>query len=471
MREGYRWPQQLRVNIIKMVIDGKLSVHDAQKFLKKSRPTIYRYIKEYQVQGEQFSIHKNSGRDPSNKTSNKIKTRTQKLIEEKYYDFNLTHLKEYLEKDEKICVNREVLRKWAHEKRMVKRAKKGKSKPKKRRDRMAAPGLLMQMDGSHHKWFGDKKSCFMAIIDDANSEVHFEFFESETSLACMALLKEVILNRGIFRAIYVDKAGIYEGRKRTDFTQVQRACEELGIQIIIANSAEGKGRIERLFDTFQDRLIPELRLQNINDMILANRYLKEVFLTQYWNKECTVIPSCKTSEYRTLGSHVNLDEILIYKEHRKVRRDHTFSFRSEQYLIDSNIRSSIYRQEIEIRIYSKDDFKVFFAGKELAISKVIRSSKGPAVKTYQRKQLRDSKVFNQTGEIEKRIITFSIDNPSWTERQIRKYFEENFDIKLFRTDVLGVWLRNRLTSVLERTHAQKRHLDWEKAKDAPKIEI
>jgi hypothetical protein len=91
----------------------------------------------------------------------------------------------------------------------------------------------------------------MAIIDDANSEIHAEFFETETTFACMKLLREVIYKKGLFKALYVDRAGLYGGPKRFHFSQVKRACEELGIEIIFANSAEAKGRIERSFDTLQ----------------------------------------------------------------------------------------------------------------------------------------------------------------------------------------------------------------------------
>ena len=150
---------------------------------------------------------------------------------------------------------------------------------------MEAPGLLMQMDGSTHRWFGDKKSCLIALIDDATSEIHAEFFDAETTLGCLKVLRDYIERRGLFKVLYVDKAGIFGGPKRCNFSQVKRACEELGIEIIFANSAQGKGRIERSFDTFQDRLVPELRLKRIKRMESANRYLQETFIPDYWENK------------------------------------------------------------------------------------------------------------------------------------------------------------------------------------------
>ena len=105
----------------------------------------------------------------------------------------------------------------------------------------------------------------MAAIDDATSEVvAAEFFEGETTFACLKVLKDLIAAKGVFKILYVDKAGIYGGIKRQGFSQVGRALEELGAQIIYAHSPEAKGRIERLFQTLQDSLVAEMRLNKIN---------------------------------------------------------------------------------------------------------------------------------------------------------------------------------------------------------------
>ena len=95
------------------------------------------------------------------------------------------------------------------------------------------------------------------------------------------MLRDFIKRKGLFKTLYVDRAGIFGGPKRCNFSQVKRACEELGIEIIFANSAQGKGRIERSFDTFQDRLVPELRLKRIKRMSTANKYLQECFISEF----------------------------------------------------------------------------------------------------------------------------------------------------------------------------------------------
>ena len=158
--------------------------------------------------GIQFIVHKNSYKPPVNKISDSTKGRVQKLIKEKYFDLNLTHLRELLEAKENIQVKRETLRNWAHEIHHVKRAKKRRAKARKRRDRMDSAGLMLQMDGSPHNWFGNEKSCLIAIIDDATSEVYAEFFEAETTLGCLKVLKDFIEKKGMFKTLYVDRAGI-----------------------------------------------------------------------------------------------------------------------------------------------------------------------------------------------------------------------------------------------------------------------
>ena len=269
---------QFKADTITKVVAGKISPADASKLLNKSVRTIERYVEKNLREGLAFIIHKNRNRSPVNKIPIFLKKRVQALIQNKYFDYNLTHFREKLEEDENILVRRETLRRWAHEIGHVKRAKRKRAKVRKRRSRMVSCGLMAQMDGSTHRWFGDRKTCLILLIDDANSEIHGEFFESETTVGCMKVLKEFISKKGIFKTLYVDRAGIFGGPKRCHFSQVQRACEELGINIIFAHSPQGKGRVERAFNTLQDRLIPELRQQGIKTMSGVNSFLRKKFI-------------------------------------------------------------------------------------------------------------------------------------------------------------------------------------------------
>jgi len=482
---------QLTVDIIAKVAEGKIDIVNAAKLLNKSRRTIERYLKKYQKVGIQFVVHQNSGKSPVNKISDAVKRAVQALIKEKYFDVNLAHLQELLNDKERIQVKRETLRTWAHEIHHVKRAKRRRTQARKRRERMESPGLLLQMDGSPHRWFGDKKSCLIAIIDDATSEIHAEFFKSETTLGCLKVLHDYIAQKGVFKALYVDKAGIFGGPKRCNFSQVQRACSELGIEIIFANSPQGKGRIERSFDTFQDRLVPELRLNNVQDMDTANRYLQDVFIPSFWRNQIEVVSRNEGSEFTPVPGHINLDEVCVVKDYRKIRNDHTFSYGNKFYLIDSPLKHSIAKQKIEIRTGQDDGFDAYFAGRHLAVSEVIEPTKPSMLDLDIQKKLevlelagklqnvseaarlsgvsrdtiyRHRKLIKEGGvqalkrqiraghihqnrtdqEVANTVIEFSLDNPHLGQVQVSNHLKKHYQIELSASGVRCVWLRENM---------------------------
>jgi transposase len=494
---------QFTVDIITKVAEKKITIRNAAKLLNKSRRTIERYLQQYYAIGIQFIVHKNSGKYPVNKIADAVKYSVQNLIKEKYFDLNLAHLKDVLKEKENIEVKRETLRNWAHEIHHVKRAKKRRAKARKRRDRMDCQGLLLQMDGSPHHWFGNEKSCLIAIIDDATSEVCAEFFKSETTLGCLKVLKDLIVKKGIFKTLYVDKAGIFGGPKRCHFSQVQRACSELGIEIIFANSPQGKGRIERVFDTFQDRLVPELRLNGIKDMDNANRYLKDIFIPSYWDKNIVVMPNNNISEFTSMAGHIQLDDIFIIKEYRKIRNDHTFSYGNKFYLIESPLRSSIAKQKIEVRTNHTGEFQAYFAGRKLSISEVIEPSKLSMADLEIRKKIdvielaeklqnvteaakisgvsrqtiyKNKKILEEKGpqslkrtfrknhyhknradkNMEDLVIKFSLENPHLGQAQVALQLNKIHQATISPGGVRNIWVRAKLQTMALRIQNQER---------------
>jgi len=173
----------------------------------------------------------------------------------------------------------------------------------------------------------------------------------------------------------VDRTGIFGGPKRCNFSQMQRACEELGIEIIFAKYPQGNGRVELAFDTFQNRLAPELKFKNIKDLASANAYLKHVFIRQFRQTQIQVKSKHQVSEFIPLYKHANFDYICVIKEHRKIRSDHTFCYGNKFYLIDSLLKHSIANQKIEIRNTSNKGFTAHFAGRNLKILEVNEPSK------------------------------------------------------------------------------------------------
>ena len=460
---------QLTVDIITKVAERKITIDNAAKLLNKSRRTIERYLQKYHKIDIQFVVHRNTGKAPTNKTPDSLKRQVQALIKDKYFNVNLLHLAELLKANENIVVKRETLRFWAHDIHHVKRAKRRRVKARKRRERLESPGLLLQMDGSPHRWFGDQTSCLIAIIDDATSEIHAEFFKSETTAGCLKVLRNYIEKKGLFKVLYVDRAGIFGGPKRCNFSQVQRACNELGIEIIFANSPQGKGRIERSFDTFQDRLVPELRLNHIKDMASANRYLQDIFIPQFWQQKVVVIAKNQDSEYTPVAEHINLDDVCIQKEYRKIRKT------------------------------SKHDFTAYFAGCHLSVSEVIEPTKLSMEDMEIKKKLdvlaladqlgnvseasrisgvsrdtiyRHRRLIKQGGKaalkkqitsnhrhknrtdeaLEKLLINFSLQNPHLGQVQVSALLKVNHGVEISANGVRSVWLRENMNTCALKLH-------------------
>ena len=301
-------------------------------------------------------------------------------MREKYPDFNMSHCREKLRDDEKIFVQPETFRKWCHEIHHVKRKKRRRAIARYHRNRMQSTGQMIQMDGSPHKWFGGKDATLISALDDADSDiVYAEFFPAEDTISCMTVLQKVIERRGLFEILYVDRAGIFGGHKRMEFSQVKRALSELGIEIIFAQSPEAKGRIERSFQTLQDRMIPEMRIKSITTYPAANKYLINEYLPNEWREKFTVSPRNRMSAYRAVKSGVSLKEIFCLKHHRSVKRDHTVAYQAKLYRLESPTKFSIYKQQIEFRTYQDLTWKAFYAGKEIELELIEEIDNGESV--------------------------------------------------------------------------------------------
>lgn len=368
---------QLTLDVIVKVVAGKIGRSEAMQILCVSERTLYRHLAKYSKKGALFLRHGNCAKKPINRGDEEIKQKVICLVREKYFDFNLTHCLEKLKQDHQIEVGRETFRGWCHEIKMVKKARRKSRKVRRRRDRMAQTGLMLQMDGSPHCWFGGKPSCLIAAIDDADGDVPYgEFFPAEDTISCMVVLQKIIEKKGIFQILYVDRAGIFGGPKRCHFSQVKRALKELDIHIIFANSAEAKGRIERLWNTLQDRLIPEMRIRNITSYDTANDFLQNQHLPND-QAHFNVVPANLETAYKPVPPGKDLNEIFCLKHYHAVKRDHTFSWQAEIYSITSTLKHSIYKQKIEIRTYQNLTWKVFFAGKELSVKLAKIASRAP----------------------------------------------------------------------------------------------
>jgi transposase len=483
--------RQFKLDVIRKVSEGRLTKFQAAKLLQKSHRMIERYLSAYNREGIIFVVHKNSGRSPANKSCDELRIRVQKLLQSKYFDFNLTHLQEKLQAEENLWVRRETLRKWATDIGLVKKSKKRRNRKRVYRERMPSEGLMVQLDGSPHNWFGGKKTCLIAAVDDATSELFAGFFESETTLGCMSVIKQIIERKGVFHTLYVDRAGIFGGAKRQMFSQLQRACSELGIEIIFAHSPEAKGRIERVFQTLQDRLVAELGLVGITTLGEANDYLQKKFIPNEWSRKFSVKAENTESYYRECKR--DLSEIFVIKEYRKVSKDQTVSLRCKGHLVGVNADLSLARHKVEIRTNANGKHSAYFAGKQIKMKKIsmptrpnqsdldieqtlkavrlaerlgnvkkaAREAGVSRQKIYRAKEVIETKglkYFKNTFAkrihqnsklkvLEALVLQFSRKNPHLGEAQVALHLNQQEGISISRGTIRSIWLKNNMQTI------------------------
>ena len=314
------------------VIEDKISMSEFSELIGKSYRQARRVVKKVREKGVKGSFHGNKGRPPHNKTDPKKLRMAMILLRTKYRDFNLTHFAEKLEEEEGISLKKDVIHRRAKKERLVKNPKRRHRRTYRSRPRLPKEGMMIQFDGSCHNWFGDIVCDLIAGIDDATGKVlAAEFFHGEKSLHSMKVIREIIDNNGIPESFYMDKASIY-GKVDQDWeSQIARAFEHTGVQLILAGSSQAKGRIERLWRTFQDRLIAELRLAQIDTLEEANKFLKEVFLPNY-NLKFSVEAQDAERSYRK-NIFGDLDLIYCKKDERKISPGNCFSWKSTTWLI------------------------------------------------------------------------------------------------------------------------------------------
>ena len=212
------------------------------------------------------------------------------------------------------------------------RAAVGPPRHRVRRQRMPREGMLVQVDGSHHRWLGDDGPPFallLAVDDATGTVVNGLFCEQENTRDYFLLMRGLIQRHGIPIALYTDRHSVFKNVPGSGHagapTQFSRAMDDLGVQMVFALSPQAKGRVERTAGTFQDRLVTELRLAGATTIEEANVVLKE-FLDRF-NARFGVAAQHPEAAYRPLGSGVCLDTVLCFRHSRRVARDNTVKYR------------------------------------------------------------------------------------------------------------------------------------------------
>ena len=337
-----------RLHVIRKAIEKSIRQREAAEFLCLSPRQISRLVKRVREESDKGIIHRSRGKQSHNATAKGIKDRAVALCKGVYAGFNPTLASEKLFERNKIKLNRETLRQWFIAEGMA--YDKRRARPHRRwRPRKEHCGQMLQMDGSHHAWFEERGSAcvLMGYIDDASSRVYARFYEYEGTLPAMDSFKRYILRHGLPLSVYFDRHSTYTGKGtgtiedqllgRQALSQFGRALEELGVSFIHARSAPAKGRIERLFKTFQDRLVKEMRLEGVKSIAEGNRFLERYL--PLFNKRFSVEPANSKDLHRALISGVNLDKIFTIRTERTLRKDFTVTHEGRLYQIENNIRA------------------------------------------------------------------------------------------------------------------------------------
>lgn len=302
-----------RVRIMEQVMGGALTVVEASSYMGLSYRQTKRLKALYSEKGPAGLVHGNKGRTPANSLNKKLRDTIISLSNSKYANSNDSHFTELLMEREGIEVSRETVRKLRRSSGQKPKRRRRPRKHRSRRPRKPCQGMLVQWDGSPHKWFGNAHPpcCLLSVIDDADGKLLSAIFvPEETSEGYLRLLNKLLLKHGIPVAIYHDRHTIFV---RTDDswtveeqmmgrqypTHVGRVLEELNICSVQAYSPQAKGRVERSFATLQDRLIAELELEGISDMKEANKWLDRHFIQRY-NRKFAQKPQSSTSAFRKI---------------------------------------------------------------------------------------------------------------------------------------------------------------------------
>lgn len=331
---------------------------------------INRMIKGYKESGKEFFIHGNRGRKPVHTIDNKTKQLIVDLYRTKYFDANLTHYSELLEKHEHIKASPNTIRcilmqefilspkaKRATKKKVKEHLKELKSKTKSkkelvdiqtaiiaaedahpRRPRCAYAGEMLQMDASLHIWFGEVKTQLHIAVDDATGAIVGAYFDSQETLnGYYNVLHQILTQYGIPYMLFTDRRTVFEYNQKKSpsieedtFTQFSYACKQLGIEIKTSSVAQSKGRVERMFQTLQSRLPLEMRLSCINTIEQANEFLNH-YIKEFNAQFALPIDSIKSVfEKQPSDEKINLTLSVLAK--RKIDNGSCIKFKKQYYI-------------------------------------------------------------------------------------------------------------------------------------------
>lgn len=368
-----------RVKVIENAVEGRLTVREGGQLLGLSERQVKRLKANYEPDGVDWVKHGNVGRKKPWGLSQAVARRIVELASQRYVGFNDSHLTEKLAEAEKIEVSRETVRRLLRAAGLRSPQKRRTRKYRSRRERKAQMGMMLLTDASREDWLEGRGPALTLIgyQDDATSRVLAARFqpEYEDTLGYLRGLRQVVDEHGIPLSLYRDQHGTFQRNDqhwtieeqlagRQTPTQMGRVLEELGIESIRALSPQAKGRIERMWKTFQDRLRSELRLAAARTLEEANRVL-ERFACEY-NRKFGVEAKQTGSMFRRVERRLNLDRVFSLKYERTVGRDHVIEFGSRSLQLPPAKNGTGYAgQKVELSHQLNGELHVWLADRRL----------------------------------------------------------------------------------------------------------
>jgi len=351
--------------IIQNLIDGKINGTDASKQIGVTIRHIKRLKKRVDDCGAEGLIHQGRGKEGNRKLDSAIIDKMKEHLKETYYDFGPTLACEKLEENHNIKTNKETVRQTMIDLELwkVKPRKTGK-KWHVWRARKDNYGELQQFDGSYHPWLEDRaeEMCLLLSVDDATGKItHAKFDYNEGVKAVFKFWLEYLAKNGLPLSVYLDKFSTYKINHKNAvdnkelITQFERAMNQVGIKPITAHSPQAKGRVERMFETLQDRLIKEMRLVNINTIEQANEFL--IKYIPIFNAKFAVIPARKKDLHKKITKQVKdqLPQIFSIQKQRKVSNDYTIRFENDYFQLEQEQPTTVYKKDTVIMEKHLDD--------------------------------------------------------------------------------------------------------------------
>src|SRR4051794_9289227 len=358
--------EQRRAWVLTKLIAGEVRIDEAAGLLGLSERSVWRLKACFLDEGPAGLVHGNRGRASLRRIDESTRQRVCALARGAYDGANDSHLAELLAEREGISLSRVSVRRILRAAGIATPRRRRSARHRSRRERMPQAGMLLQTDGSRHDWLAGRgpRLTLVAAIDDATGIITGATFrEQEDAAGYLTVLRDTVRRHGVPLAIYRDRHGIFETPRgmpltleeqlvdRRSPTQFGRALAELGITSIAAQSPQAKGRIERVWGTFQDRLVVELRLAAANDMAAAERVLAR-FVPRF-NRRFAVPPGDPAPAWQRLPADVRLDQVCCLKYRRVVARDNTVWAGATILQLPARPRSGTYagrRVELQLRL-------------------------------------------------------------------------------------------------------------------------